>query len=859
MNNLNVPNKINQLFNKSNLARNKYLYYTVLLLIVTVMLLPVIINIKDNQKSSAAVVAVSDCVVPDQDQRLFIEGLGGTNITVKDPATVLPTDNDVVCVPDTNLKSELLQLLKDSVYRNNRNVSMTGGNESYAKPGAETEVYTREMALFSSFGHYGGSSFGLGGKSIESIVSLEYATNVNHLFMDNNSVSSLMPISNMTSLTSLSLRNNQLTGVADIQNLTGLDHLYLSNNQISDVAPLQAMTNLTDLYFDQNQVSDLTPLQGMTSLVNLGFWQNQVTTIPDFQNLTNLYDINGYNNSINDISGLANLSNLAVIHFANNQISDLAPLQNMSSLHHLTLNGNLINNDGMAIINGLTNLESISIGYNQISDITGMDALTNLTNINFDYNQIANLTPLQSLTGLEGVSFNNNRVFDISPLSGLNNVNSLGLANNSPIIYINQPSFANPLVDIDGNAINPTLVNGVIVDPNNSSNLLLNDPSIEGVSNQSYELNFSSSVQIGAMAGPTDFSSKLYVFANIPNEDPTFTAPATQNLTLPQTNLENQILSWATNRQDNMTPTDDLNLSYSTAPVAPTTAPFSASNPQPGTYQITYTLTDLVGNSSTQTTNLTLSGGNSQPPTNLAYDINPSLGQNSVHLTWQAPADNGSSPINDYIIEFKPSSDSSWQQFNDGTSTNLEATVTGLDPNIVYDFRVIAVNGSGNSGPSNTISTRPSYVTLSVSGGTTVSLFPNPSDQGSIYQTVTGDTNYQNGASLYLSIVDNNPDNQRMINSSDSSSFVNPLSSASPAALTANSWGFRLPDQSATFGQNTDYTTKLFLPVPLNNNAYLLQNNTTSPVDLEYSLLVNNSLSSGVYNQTVLYTIITNP
>ena len=62
-----------------------------------------------------------------------------------------------------------------------------------------------------------------------------------------------------------------------------------------------------------------------------------------------------------------------------------------------------------------------------------------------------------------------------------------------------------------------------------------------------------------------------------------------------------------------------------------------------------------------------------------------------VNLTWTAPDDNGGLPITDYLVFYKLSTDNTWIKFNDGISTNLSSTVTGLDPSTEYNFKVQAV------------------------------------------------------------------------------------------------------------------------------------------------------------------------
>jgi hypothetical protein len=93
-------------------------------------------------------------------------------------------------------------------------------------------------------------------------------------------------------------------------------------------------------------------------------------------------------------------------------------------------------------------------------------------------------------------------------------------------------------------------------------------------------------------------------------------------------------------------------------------------------------------------------------PTSLA---SPSQSSGSVFLTWAAPPNDGGSAITDYAVQFKVSGqpDSSYATFSDGTSTALNATVTGLSNGVGYTFRVAGVNSVGTGAYSSTTTATP--------------------------------------------------------------------------------------------------------------------------------------------------------
>jgi tripartite motif-containing protein 71 len=97
-----------------------------------------------------------------------------------------------------------------------------------------------------------------------------------------------------------------------------------------------------------------------------------------------------------------------------------------------------------------------------------------------------------------------------------------------------------------------------------------------------------------------------------------------------------------------------------------------------------------------------LSGSTLGPPSAPQNLVGEVVGATSVNLEWDVPTSDGGSSVTDYIIQYKLSSSGTWQTFNDGTSTNLSVSVSGLSTDQLHDFRVAAVNAIGQ-GPYTTI------------------------------------------------------------------------------------------------------------------------------------------------------------
>jgi internalin A len=122
------------------------------------------------------------------------------------------------------------------------------------------------------------------------------------------------------------------------------------------------------------------------------------------------------------------LSNLTSLNLYGDQISDLTPLQSLTNLTELRLENNQISD--LTPLQSLTNLIRLDLYNNHRSDITPLQSLSDLTPLSLRNNQISDLTTLQYLTNLTKLNLYNNQISDITPLQSLTNLTKLNLHNN---------------------------------------------------------------------------------------------------------------------------------------------------------------------------------------------------------------------------------------------------------------------------------------------------------------------------------------------------------------------------------------------------------------------------------------------
>jgi hypothetical protein len=82
----------------------------------------------------------------------------------------------------------------------------------------------------------------------------------------------------------------------------------------------------------------------------------------------------------------------------------------------------------------------------------------------------------------------------------------------------------------------------------------------------------------------------------------------------------------------------------------------------------------------------------------------------AVDLMWEEPILTGGSGITDYKIEYRTGTDA-WTEHDDDVSTDLFTSVSDLINGTIYEFRVIAVNGVGEGGPSASVFVTPNTFT----------------------------------------------------------------------------------------------------------------------------------------------------
>ena len=172
------------------------------------------------------------------------------------------------------------------------------------------------------------------------------------------------------------------------------------------------MATLTFLEARNSDISDLTGLEFATNLQWLdlgGEWLPDSTWIN--------------NNEISDFSALSSLTNLTYLDLSGTGVLDISVLSSLDNLTELYLAYTGILDAHLFVLLVLTNLQTLDLSYNNISNISALLGLTNLTYLDLSYNNISNISALSGLTNLTYLDISYTGVSDISPL-----VENMGLS-----------------------------------------------------------------------------------------------------------------------------------------------------------------------------------------------------------------------------------------------------------------------------------------------------------------------------------------------------------------------------------------------------------------------------------------------
>ena len=333
-------------------------------------------------------------------------------------------------------------------------------------------------------------------KNLDADISKSELESLKRLNVYESNISNLDGLQYCINLISLHLEGDKISDISPISKLTKLTYLYLNGDIISDISPIANLTNLVTLCLNRNQISDISPIANLKNLVKLSLSQNQISDINPIVNLTKLVELHLTDNQISDISPIRNLTNLNYLHLDFNQISNIKPIESLTKLKMLFLGYNQISD--ISSIGSLTNLSGLFLSDNNINDINSIKNLTKLSSLNLNNNKISNINSLEKLTKLSFLNLGVNQISNISHIVNLNHLVFLQLDNQNiklkskEVKQLGSIEIDNIVTDKMGDKIAPSNISGNGLYDKNTNKILWKD-----VNSNSENYSFSKNVSIG--------------------------------------------------------------------------------------------------------------------------------------------------------------------------------------------------------------------------------------------------------------------------------------------------------------------------------------------------------------------------
>ncbi|OLQ07276.1 Internalin-I [Symbiodinium microadriaticum] len=240
---------------------------------------------------------------------------------------------------------------------------------------------------------------------LKTLPSLEGNPELMVLAAEWNSLESLPPLNKLPNLQMLKLFGNFIKKLPSLDASTELELLEVGMNKLVQLPSLQMADTLSVLGASQNALRELPPLSPNARLASLSLSYNKLRLLdlrlPQFQSLSS---VDADYNNLEEVFGLENLESLKELSLAKNFLQQLPPLSR--------------------------NLKNLDVGYNLLVELPGIDKHSELRHLNVNNNQLQWLPSLEHLTDLASLSVQCNHLTELWVFNASEHLEQI-LANNN--------------------------------------------------------------------------------------------------------------------------------------------------------------------------------------------------------------------------------------------------------------------------------------------------------------------------------------------------------------------------------------------------------------------------------------------
>lgn len=211
------------------------------------------------------------------------------------------------------------------------------------------------------------------------------------------------------------------TSVSDLTPLEGssLDDLSFARTKVSDITPLSEIRSLRHVDASDTQVSSLDAISDFYMLSRIDFAGCPIEELPEDLDLSYVYELDLSRTKIRDFSVLGNCIGLVRLDLAGNpQLEDLSWLDDESirSLERLNLAGTGLEKDDLTFLHKCSELEELYLDGIALGDLNTLGELRDLTYLSAVGCDLADVSGIKRLPEIETLLLGYNHITDLSGL-----------------------------------------------------------------------------------------------------------------------------------------------------------------------------------------------------------------------------------------------------------------------------------------------------------------------------------------------------------------------------------------------------------------------------------------------------------
>lgn len=184
------------------------------------------------------------------------------------------------------------------------------------------------------------------------------------------------------------------------------DSTYITSDEAEKITYLEVNLN-----GDRN-ISSLFGIGELSNLNTLIIFNNSLTSLKGVESLKKLEHLSVGKGKISSLDEIKILSNLTLFSVSGNRINSWLPLTDLEKLNTLSIKDCDLTNNDLPTICGLSQITSLSVPNNKITNISGIEKMVNLEDLDVSMNKLSVLPNLKALKKLrlEYTSFSGNKI-----------------------------------------------------------------------------------------------------------------------------------------------------------------------------------------------------------------------------------------------------------------------------------------------------------------------------------------------------------------------------------------------------------------------------------------------------------------